>query len=205
MEEILAVPKVIDPMVPPFASPRENRAEYLRANKLGTVLGPSPYEGADLVSFGSNYRVLDHAKERVVYVMTWRTRKILGQDAAYQIYVWTDPGTPEMRGFAPKVFFEHLFSKTGLICTDREQTLMGRRFWGSVIQEALRRDLPVYFTKIMPPKKFTQIKTYSEFEALDAAGQIWTDDKKGRDLLLLISKEPLDIAKYETLAAILVD
>jgi hypothetical protein len=92
-----------------FTSPEDNRREYMEAKKKGKVLD-HPYDGADLVTFGNNYRVLDHKKKEVTYLMKWETRKILGQEAAYQVIVWADTGTPEIRGYAPRVFFNHLFT-----------------------------------------------------------------------------------------------
>ena len=212
----VAAPKLIDPMAKDyFASPEENRSEYLASKKKGKVVD-HPYEGADLVTFGNNYQILDHRKKQVTYLMKWQTRKILGRDAAYQVIVWADTGTTEVRGYARKVFFDQLFSKSGLICTDRIQTPDGRRFWSSVVAHAFAGGFFVYFVDMNAiPRKYVPIPGPEEFTDLDQRGMIWTNGEKGKGQLLLISKEKIqemhkstsssemNLSSYPTLKALL--
>jgi len=135
-QEVTALPKLIDPMDSKFfATIKENRHTY-EQHLLDPVID-HPYEGADLVSKGNSYLVLDHNKKRVVYLMRWETRTILSRKSAYQVIVWSEPGDSKIRGYAPKIFFEHLFNKIKLICADRLQTPNRKRFWTSVVNAAL--------------------------------------------------------------------
>ena len=201
-KKVTSAPKLIDPMDKDyFSSEADNLRDYLYALKHGKVLG-HPYLGADLVSYRNNYRVLDHNQKKVVYLMKWETRKFLGREAAYQVLVWSDPRTDKMRGYAPQVFFDQLFSKTGLICTDRIQTPQGSRFWTSVISRALGFGFFAYFADLNShPRQYAPL-TQEKFNDLDNKGLIWTRKEKGKGQLLLISKEPISEIKEPTISGL---
>lgn len=205
-------PKIIKEMsMKYFPSQEANQKQYEKARKLGKVLD-HPYTGADLVTYGHQYYVLDHNKKEVTYLMKWETRKLFGKTAAYQVMVWSSPATKEIRGYAPKVFFQHLFALNELICTDRLQTFDGARFWVSVSVEALDKGLYLYLVDLNsqdPSKRLQQIPDKETFNKLTEGDQIWNHEQKGQAQLLVIAQEPLGtsiqsyLEKYPTVAALL--
>ena len=134
-----------------FKSPQEMLEFYNLHKDLKPI--EHPYPGADLVSTENTYLVVDHALKQVVYFMEWTTRHILNKVAAYQIMVWSDPAVKEIRGYAPKVFFKHLFQVADFVCTDEQQTKDGERFWGSVIKTAYQSGLHVYLYDTTKPRR----------------------------------------------------
>ena len=188
---VVAEPKFIDPMEPKyFDTKEENHKTY--TNALTWPVLEHPYKGADLVFKGNKYLVLDHELKQVVYLMRWTTREVLSRQAAYQVIVWSDPAVNEIRGYAPKVFFGHLFAKNKLICTDRLQTPGGKRFWISAITSAIKAGLNVYYLDMnRQPRVYAHIGSMTKFEEYDNQGLIWSKENKGKGQLLLISEEQI--------------
>ena len=165
-----------------------------------------PYKEADLVKWKFNYRVLDHSQQKVAYYMEWRTRKILGKNAAYQVLVWSNPAIPEMRGYSHKVFFDLLFKENDLICTDKQQTPDGQRFWLIVLSAAFQQGLNIYHLDMnKKPHQPIKLKNMNDIDFLES--KIWSDKHKGQAILLISKNElPTTVSsslKYETLNLIL--
>jgi hypothetical protein len=187
--KIEAAPQLIPPVNQWLVKDSENYKEVMKSRKLGTVIG-HPYDGADLVKWKSNFRVIDNNQNRVVYYMEWRTRTLFGKKTAYQIMVWSDPTTKQIRGYAQKAFFDLLFSESDMVCTDREQTYDGKKLWLILVAEAITSNLPVYRVDLnIKPHIPKEIKTIEEFRTLE--DDIWSSKHKGQANLLIISKTPL--------------
>lgn len=123
----------------------------------------------------------------VTYYMKWETRKLSGRTAAYQVIVWRHEDTSEARGIAQDVFWDILFADHDVVCTDRQQSSLGRRFWKYQLDTAFKEGYPVYLLDLMENTK-TRVNNSSEVNAL--SDKIWAPRRIGQAWLLCVAKSP---------------
>lgn len=183
-----AMPRLIEPMQ--SYSYRELEIIYRKFKDYPII--DSPFPNADLVKKGQTYAVIDRQLEKVAYFMKWQTRKVLNTEMAYQVIVWSNPEINYIRGYASKVFFEHLFADYDAICTDRHQTPNGQRFWRSVISEAIEKNLHVYTVDLNnSPRIYGVISNNEDLRRFTEMGFVWDNNQSGEGKLLIISKNKI--------------
>jgi hypothetical protein len=110
------------------------------------------------------------------------------ETAVTQITVWADETIGGSLNIAKEVFFNYLLPEFHLISTDRQQTTDGKRFWGKRVNEALEKNLWVYFIdQVSNPRKMIRIVNRKQLEDLS----IWGTDSKYEARKLLISDKQL--------------
>ena len=183
--ESTASPQLIDPFEHLLDSPASNKKKYvgLLSEKPNKMM--EAYPGAYLYYKGTRYFVLDESQKKITYYMSWKERQISGHTAAYQVLVWSDIGTPEIRSFASIVFFDLLFGEYDLIVTDRLQSPSGRRFWLSIVATAIKSGYPIYLVDLI---NNTKVQMHSSQEILDKSDFIWPKHEIGKSRLLCIAK-----------------
>lgn len=90
-------------------------------------------------------------------------------------------------GIPRKVFFEHLLPTYGVIVSDTEQTLDGRKFWTNAVIEAIND--PKYsvfmFNSDNIQKTFIELNTEEQFH--ESVENIWGDSNFFKKVLLAIA------------------
>lgn len=189
------MPELIPPYLPEIAKPASNAYYYLKLKDAGLNVLDQPYKDAELLEDIKSYYVLDYKLEKIVYAMDWEERTILGKKAAYQVEVWSSGIVPEIRNYVSKVFWEHLFNKNKLVCTDRYQTPDGKRLWEKMLSIAFSKGYYVYYYDISKTDSdkivVKEFKDIADFSKYADDGRIWLSNSSGQKKLLLISETKL--------------
>ena len=162
-----------------------NKRQYRTLSKKNPEKIAEVYDGAYLYKMGRKYFVLDDIQKKVTYYMRWEERNIFGHRAAYQVIVWRDQATTDVRGLAAEVFYDLLFEEHELIVTDRLQSPFGKRFWIDIVAAAFKEGYPVYMVDLVNKIKNPM---NSVREILDKSEYIWPKHEVGKARLLCIAK-----------------
>lgn len=123
------------------------------------------------------------------------TYKLIKYPVISQSILWKTKGrgfNSDLIGLPTKVFFDILLPKTGVIATDKQQTILGERFWYERINQAFSKNYYIYYLNLLYPQELSQIKDYDNFESLMDNKEIWGNDNKHQSRKIIISKNKLD-------------
>lgn len=177
-----------------FIYPDEATSLYktLSRDKRTKVLS-HPYKDADLVESGQKFAVLDHSLKMVTYYMVFSERQIKGHKVLYQSILWRNKSVEGTKDIPIHVFWNHLFPKTGMVCTDKIQTDLGKGFWNNLIVDSIvRMNLHAYFIDL---NKNETKEISSERELSDIAADIWGKTEANKARLVMISKSTLPVSE----------
>ena len=156
------------------------------------------YNEYDLYHTGSDgsssyYFLTDGSFSELYYVCKYVTRKVIGDKALSQVIVYRNPevwtGT---RGIVQFVMEKILLPRFGIIMSDIQQTLDGRRLWVATMQKALSKSLYVY----QYDRLLRALKRVRNSRALDdAVRAAYSRDIRSRHSVFIISTVQLEAKK----------
>ena len=156
------------------------------------------YNEYDLYHTGSDgssgyYFLTDEFFSELYYVCKYVTRKVIGDKALSQVIVYRNPevwtGT---RGIVQFVMEKILLPRFGIIMSDIQQTLDGRRLWVATMQKAVSKSLYVY----QYDRLLHVLKRIRNSRALDEAVRAaYSRDVRSRHSVFIISTVQLEAKK----------
>lgn len=140
----------------------------------------------------NEFFVLDNEKQEVLYYLIYNTVDIslINSKLIYQSCVWRSPGNISVAGIASNIFWNYLFEITGYIITDGLQTNKGRRFWTYRIQEALTKNINVYYIDLHDESTLLKIENSRDFSNISS--DLYGNTIQHEDRKIIITKYIID-------------
>lgn len=171
------------------SSSNKKLGDKLRANKKLEKIEDLK-DGFALYRINRMFVVFYQNESKIYYLMKFNTKTIqmIRETAATQIAVWAEQPIGRSLNIAKTVFFDYLLPEWHIISTDRHQTDDGAGFWGKRVNEALEKNLWIYFIdQVSNLRKMVRIVNRKQLEDLD----IWGSGQKYEARKLLISDKQL--------------
>lgn len=168
-----------------------NKAKYNELIKLPKQIYKQ-YDDKHIVYHSSNmFFCLDYERKEITYYMEYDTSFTLKIGSfLWQSLVWRSNHVLYNRTLPHEIFFNVLLPKYGVIATDGQQTVDGKRFWTYQISHAFNNNLYVHYFNLKT-KELIHIIDLMHFDKLANELSIWGDDSTHKHKLILISKHQL--------------
>jgi hypothetical protein len=188
------MPKIIQPLngMEDFDNFSINSAKYKELVKLFNKEIYKRFDDEHIVyRAGNKFFCLDYEKKKVTYYMEYSTshNSILGS-FLWQSLIWRAKNNLSNRTLPHEIFFKVLLPKYGVITTDGEQTIDGRKFWEYQIGFALDNDFYVYYFNLKS-KELIKITNSTHGNKVIQEQDVWGLSHEHKSKLIVISTKEL--------------
>ena len=159
--------------------------------------------GLVLYRIANKFVLIDPFRVTVVYYLAWKTKffKYLNTKVVSTVLHWRDRPIPGQIGLTSWVFFDLLLPIEGAIMTDIKHSSPGEAFWVRRIEEALEKNLYVYYLDLLPSDEATNRQLLRIKDSLhlyhllipnvDDKTQPWGDTTKFEGRRIIISNKQI--------------
>jgi hypothetical protein len=134
--------------------------------------------------------VLDNDNISVEYYLKYKFIDIsfINKSLIYQSWVWRSNNLL-VNGLAKYIYWNHLFNMTNNIITDGLQTKKGKLFWAYRIQEALSKNINVYYVDLHDESSLSKINNNKDFQKIQS--ELYGNSKFYEDRKIIITNQIL--------------